>query len=1241
MSASIGVASVAASALKETGILPIPVNALQFGAVAGAATVLAADSKGVNAMQGMLKRFSDNLLNYSTAKSETNKLLLGMRQSLSDVIEGNDKVKGAKHEIELAFFFEPNNPVRKDLDNMVGNLQTNFKSLSSLLDSAIGPGQLPIGPISELNTGPIVWTNPPGPPIPGSWQALKEDSLKRKEEPVLDFKSWEDGNGGVYVSNTAFGDKYIRNKDSFCSNDYEESDKRVCMFNGDRVKPWQNIVCPSSGALSGDAVELRDLTDPTKVKQVLKDTLGVGSKLNAYSLERLRDGDEWQRTWAQYWLELGTNILGATDSRVKNLANEMSKSENRNKTLIKLDGDKDADKVQRAILETKAVDYSYLWPLGKLDDENGFGRQNKDADIDNYAQTGALSNTETYLDGIYAPQRLQKAGFASVCAPAAVEQKTWLSNFKDIFTASSDLQANLKLVDPIYIRDMLIGENSVMDCAHKSGECKLDSDVKGWREYWETMARGLMVDTSGKDMKEKHEKAVTGCISKNVSLAPIAHLDSMFGLFSVESRDRGYYNKYDNPVEDILARGDLEAIQAAILNKRDSSDAKPFAFLASIAILDDQIFYNKYDDSPIRKTVFAIIDKYGLTREASGLFPAATSSVELKANLSEPDQELKVAERTKPSYLKNALDASLGCGCTFDSNAEEVSQEIFCDSTSNERKDCEKKDAFKYAVLNDSKTSWHYFWTRLGRIILQTEPQTDCDNEEYMKKAGTRAYIYCQIAAYELALDKSREEGGNQASKELAATIGGEISKILENITALEYQRNYLESPDRHTSPSNDREQRARHWSVYDLDQLSLAGQQAARQEIEQKGEGGSDYWQSQLWCAGGCKVESPPAGQLQDLRALVSPAKIKEMLRSILGTKDGGDNYSMENLNNKRDWVVFWQNLAQVVFGPDWHDNSNGISQLQIWLTDPKTPKSAYFIIPLTKLDNESGTGWQNKKWPNRTGDYDNYSKPGALANTEKYIDEVYAPEWNRYFIQSATANQGNAIIRFSESYEPDIVRYDWSARVNKVVNSVGDLNTIVYGLKNGLSPQNPAVIASIEKDVKEFADATEKLGLDAADFMKIRQRDCSRWYYFWNQEHYFKQYGGSSNCANCPCSNRSYFSYECKYPDNFDWTKYWQDPITLGLNWCKGDYDTRYCEIGELTWCKGDPEALYCNESGLTKCDCCSDRDNCNSQRITLENSVHPKCYVYIPECSWAEQNIKDKKILMDDCLAEKDES
>ncbi|MCX6788984.1 MAG: hypothetical protein NTZ42_00005, partial [Candidatus Gribaldobacteria bacterium] len=156
MSASIGVASVAASALKETGILPIPGNAVQFGAVAGAATVLSADSKGVNAMQGMLKRFSDNLLNYSTAKSETNKLLLGMRQNLLDVMEGNDEAKGAKHEIELAFFFEPNNPVRKNLDNIVGNFQADFKSLALLLAIKILKAKIIFARLMDMTTDPIV-----------------------------------------------------------------------------------------------------------------------------------------------------------------------------------------------------------------------------------------------------------------------------------------------------------------------------------------------------------------------------------------------------------------------------------------------------------------------------------------------------------------------------------------------------------------------------------------------------------------------------------------------------------------------------------------------------------------------------------------------------------------------------------------------------------------------------------------------------------------------------------------------------------------------------------------------------------------------------------------------------------------------------------------------------------------------------------------------------------------------------
>ena len=1187
MSASIGVASVAASALDATGILSIPGNAAQFGAVAGAATVLAADSKGVNAMQGMLKRFSDNLLNYSTAKSETNKLLLGMRQNLLDVMEGNDETKGAKHEIELAFFFEPNNPVRKNLDNMVGNFQTNFKSLASLLDSTIGPGQLPDGSgVDKLTSG--------------SWQEFQ----KNNAEPVLDSKAWEDGNGGVYLKDTAFGDKNIKNKDNFCKNDYEGNDKRICMFNGDRVIPWQSVVtCPDNNpnivygnlipklAKPNDYQIIIDRTKPEYIKDMLDAALGVGTKDN-YLMKTLKDKEPWR----SFWQELDKIITGANYS---------------------LDELKDSAKLDKLELDVISKEgFSFLSPISALDNKDNDGH---------YKDDGKRNATQALVND-YASARENSGLFPVICDSSKVGAGvTWLDNFKDIFAESSGLQATLKLVDPIYIRDMLIGESSVMECAHKAGRCKLNFETKGWREYWEKMANGLageewvngIINDEDKKMFEKHQDIVAMCIEKNPILARLVALDSDYSWpTSVEFRDRGYYNAIDNPIEDILDKGDLGVIQTAILNKTDIlGDTKPFAFLAPIAALDDKGSYGAYDLPLIRQAVFAEIDKYSAQRTASGLFPAAATPVytTLMANLDgDPDhsQYLKVVERTEPAYLKNVLDAALGCGCVFDSNAENTSQEIFCDKDNYDRIACARDDSFKYAVLDDSKTAWHYLWTRLGRIILQAETQTNCSGSR--NDMGTKAFIHCQIVDYEKALDANRDAAISNA---LAVTVGGKISAILNSITAFTYQKNYLESLDRHAASVGDKEQRARHFTDAVVASWPLAQQQA----LKEKGEEGSDYWQSQLWCAGGCKVTALPADQLQELQALealANPENVKTVLKAALGknTDNPTTAYGMKELDsNKSAWFNFWRSLAKIVLGSSFTefdiytmDKEEYITGLQVKVNNVDRGDS--FTRDLSLLDDENGHGWQNKNsWPGKiAGVIDNYATPGARTNTEKYITDVYRPKWDLYYSQASTETTGTAFNKFKESYDPDIAKYDWDARANKLVNSVKDLKTIVFGLNNGLSPQDPAIIASIEKDAKEFADAIEKGKLAITEFQKLRQRDCNRWSYFFSQEHSFKQYGDSPNnyCADCPCSSRA-----C-----LEWTS---TPAPNDFNWCAISPSLPSCE-GQI-------------------CYCCSKRSTCANQRADLENLVHPKCNVYIPDCVWAEQNEKDMKKLRDDCLAD----
>ena len=196
-----------------------------------------------------------------------------------------------------------------------------------------------------------------------------------------------------------------------------------------------------------------------------------------------------------------------------------------------------------------------------------------------------------------------------------------------------------------------------------------------------------------------------------------------------------------------------------------------------------------------------------------------------------------------------------------------------------------------------------------------------------------------------------------------------------------------------------------------------------------------------------------------------------------------------------------------------------------------------------------------------------------------------------------------------------------------------MADLKTIVFGLENGLSPQDPALIASIEKNAKDFANAIEQGAAAMTDLQKIRQRDCGRWSYFWQQEHYFKQYGGSYDCDNCKCANHSFLSYPvCNYPAN-----YWNDSNSYEKNnWCLGKLDDKYCQA--------TPESLGVNSCSVAGncngiCDCCSNKGNCGGQRANLEEAVSPKCYVYIPDCEAVENYKKNSQKTMNNCLAASD--
>ncbi|MCX6788985.1 MAG: hypothetical protein NTZ42_00010, partial [Candidatus Gribaldobacteria bacterium] len=965
------------------------------------------------------------------------------------------------------------------------------------------------------------------------------------------------------------------------------------MFNGDRVMPWQSVVeCPDNNpnivynnliiklAKPNDYQIVIDRTKTEYINGILDEALGKGTNDN-YSMADLKDKDPW----VLYWQRLGRIILG--DSEVIN------------HTL---------DQIELAIISKDG--FSFLSSISALDNKGNDGH---------YKDDGKRSATQALVND-YTSVRENSGLFPVICDSTKVGVGvTWLDNFKKIFTGSSELQSTLKLVDPIYIRDMLIGEGSVMDCAHKTGGCKLDYSVKGWREYWENMAGGFgasMAFIEGESMANRHKRMIDYCVRANSLLISLAMLDSDYSWpTSVEFRDKGYYNATDNPTEDILEKSDLGAIQKAILNKTDIlGNIKPFAFFAPIAALDDKGAYGAYDLPLIRQAVFAEIDKYSAKRIASGMFPGSTPGYDnLKANLSGDSTEYaKVVDRTEPLYLKSVLDSALGCGCSFDSNATEVSQEIFCDRNNSDRITCERNNTFKYSVLDDSKTAWHYLWVRLGRIILQAETSTDCSGSR--DAMGTKAFIRCQIVDYEKALDENRDAGVKNA---LAVTVGAKIGAILNNITAFSYQKDYLESPIRHTAPLNDKEQRARHFTDAVVASWPLADQQV----LKERGENGSDYWQSQLWCAGGCKLTALPTAQLQKLQAieaLANPVNVKAVLKTALGPS--ADNpttaYGMEKLDSeKHEWFVFWTGLARIFLGSSFTEFDIYKMDKEEYITGLQTKINAInpgdsFTRDLSSLDNESGYGSQNKKsWTGKiAGVIDNYSKPGALTNTEKFIDEVYKPKWDLYYSQASTESTGTALNKFKESYDPDIVKYDWDARANKVVNSVKDLKTIVFGLNNGLSPQDPAIVASIEKDAKEFADAIEKGKLAMADFQKLRQRDCNRWSYLFSQEHTFKQYGDSSNdyCADCPCSSRA-----C-----LEWTS---TPAPNDFNWCAISPSLPSCE-GQV-------------------CYCCSKRSACANQRADLEDEVHPKCYIYIPDCVAAEQYRDRSKIIRDDCLASAD--
>ncbi|MDD5750102.1 MAG: hypothetical protein PHU56_00395, partial [Candidatus Pacebacteria bacterium] len=523
MSAAIGVAAVVGSGTIEGLNLKVPFNSMQYGAAAGTAAILAADSKGINSMTEMLKNFSDNLLRYSSAKSETNAYVLGIRRDLTALLEGDVAIqsKGAKHEQELAYFFEPNNEVKKNLDQIVLNFQGSFKQLSSLLDNAVAPGQLPEGPVTELAKG-----------TGEQWTSFKEDVLDKNEAPVLDFKNWENESGGitsVYLSDTAFGDRNIRNKDDFCSvSGYNgSSDAGICMFNGDRVRPWEKAVCQPDELLLETNSELKRLTEPDYVKSVLKSALGAGcAAQDRYCMARLRDGNEWKQPWVDYWIELRRLTLGPDNGYTLQFAKP--------------------DQIQTEVLKTKMTTesgeiqlYGFLSPLSKLDDENGTGKQNKNNNISDYSKKGALSNTEEYIDYNYAALRFNSFIFSngSFCDPEKVQNRTWLDNFTQIFKDTSALQANFNLIDPDQIEKMLIGEGtSILVCAKNPGACKLDYSVQEWREYWEKLALqlaepGWVENTiDGLGMEDAHSEMIKKVLeltggSSNSLLAYIAYIE--------------------------------------------------------------------------------------------------------------------------------------------------------------------------------------------------------------------------------------------------------------------------------------------------------------------------------------------------------------------------------------------------------------------------------------------------------------------------------------------------------------------------------------------------------------------------------------------------------------------------------------------------------------------------------------------------------------------------------------------